>query len=86
MPSRVLGITCSGRRLDGRWWADGLASGSADRARMKIVAIAPTETTPFWVPLLTVGLVVAIAFLLFAGLDYIRKQRDARGPDDSDEL
>jgi len=53
---------------------------------MKIVAIAPTETTPFWVPLLTVGLVVAIAFLLFAGLDYIRKQRDARGPDDSDEL
>lgn len=86
MPSRVLGITCSGRRLDGRWWADGLASGSADRARMKIVAIVPTETTPFWVPLLTVGLVVAIAFLLFAGLDYIRKQRDARGPDDSDEL
>lgn len=86
MPSRVLGITCSGRRLDGRWRADGLASGSADRARMKIVAIAPTETTPFWVPLLTVGLVVAIAFLLFAGLDYIRKQRDARGPDDSDEL
>lgn len=46
----------------------------------------PEEMPSLWVPVLTIGIFAAIAFLLFAGLDYIRKQRDERGPDGDDEL